>query len=77
VSEFQVGFLQLADTQTPISCDELLRKSLIKILTTPTLYEIFQRPPNELEEYFVEMVLRNNQFETADETPNSDDKNSV
>ena len=38
-------------------CDELLRKSLAKILTTRGLPEIFLHPPHELEKYLTGMVL--------------------
>jgi hypothetical protein len=41
------------------TCDDLLRKSLLKIITTPGLPEIFSRPPHELEEYLTYMVLDN------------------
>lgn len=40
-------------------CDELLRKSLAKILMTPGFPEIFLRPPHELEEYLTNMILGN------------------
>ena len=41
------------------SCDELLRGSLMKILTTPNLPGVFLRSPNDLEDYFIGMVLDN------------------
>jgi Apea-like HEPN len=39
------------------TCDELLRKSLAKVLTNPGLPEIFLGPPGEREEYLTGMVL--------------------
>ena len=41
------------------TCDDLLRKSLIKILTTNGLRQIFSRPSHELEEFLTCMVLDN------------------
>jgi hypothetical protein len=39
------------------NCDELLRKSLYKILITPGLAEIFSAPPPALENYFTNMII--------------------
>ena len=45
------------------TCDELLRKTLGKILTTPGLPEVFAAPSHDLEEYLANLVLG------SDDTP--------
>jgi hypothetical protein len=54
---------KLAEQATDLvrTCDELLRNSLTKILTTPGLPKIFSGVPGELEEYLTNMILGQNQ----------------